>query len=283
MRKAISAATLLAELDRREAELADIEARFVDLRSRYQSVWDALSNDKPLSKARKPKKKRKQRPRLPANMEVNPKDVDLTGTNTSFEKLVRIAEVAPNQEVNLSLAIRLLITLGVIPQSKFNSTRTTLHNAVRKRDSGFRRIRPGWYQYSPSNVKEVPPVQWLAGEIDYAGSPNIGQKLVRMAKHTVDGRLEPQQTARRLIQDGESSQRLDSLGRLVRQSLRRNASFRELKDEWFELAGFSPRSESQAPFGQVEDVEPDTVPSRGVSGPYMGANGSMNGNIPDQP
>ena len=58
MRKSRNVKSLLAELDRREAEIADIEARVVNLHSRYQSVWSALSNDRPLSGATKPPKGR---------------------------------------------------------------------------------------------------------------------------------------------------------------------------------------------------------------------------------
>ena len=211
-------------------------------------------------------------------MGLGPKDVDLTGAKTSFEKLVRIAEVAPNNEVNLTQAINLMIALGTIPPSKFHSTRTTLHNAVKKRENGFKRLRPGWYRYVPSKVGQLPPVQWRDGEIDYAGCTNIGQRLVRMAKITADGKLEPEQAAQRLIQDGESSQRADSLARLVRQSLRRLSHFRELEDDWFELSDFSSLSASETLLQQVADIEPGTIPSRGVSDPRSMTSGSMNGN-----
>ena len=281
MRNSRNVKGLLAELDRREAELGDIEARVRDLDSRYQAVWAALTDDRPLPKATKPSKKKQRQPRVQGTMGVEPKDVDLTGANSRIEQLVRIAKVAPNHEVNLTQATRLLIAIGAIPKSKFDSTRTTLHNAVRKGENGFNRIRTGWYRYIPSKDTRVPPVQWREGDIDYAGCSNMNQRLVRMAEHTVDGRLEPEQTAQRLLQDGQSSQRLASLARLVTHSLRKSPHFRELDDDWFELFDSHARPVSQSQPDTVADMESGTFHAPRVSGPHIVTNGSMSDNTSD--
>ena len=283
MRNSRNVKGLLAELDRRDAELGDIEARVRELDSRYQAVWAALTDDRPLPGATRASKGKKRQSRKKVDMCVEPKDVDLTGANTRLELLVRIAKAAPNNEVNLGQATKLMIAAGVISQSKFDSTRTTLYNAVRRRENGFRRVRSGWYRLTPSKVTRVHTVQWREGDIDYAGCLNISQRLVRMAGHTVDGRLEPEQTAQRLLQDGQSSQRLASLVRLVTNSLRKLPHFRELDEDLFELSEFPPRPVSQSQPDTVADMESGMFHAPRASDPNMTANRSMNGNISNDP
>ena len=207
--------SVLAELDRREAEVSDIEARVRNLDSRYKAVWAALNDERPLPKETKPGKRRKQQSRTRVNMGVEAKDVDLTGTTTRFEQMVRIAEAAPNNEINMTEVAKLLVALGIVSPGSLRSCSTSLHNAVKRHADHFRRVRKGWYLLTSPKVIQVPPVQWCEGDIDYVGCSNISQRLDRIAEHTSDGRIEPRQAAKRLIDDGHSAQRLDSLTHLV--------------------------------------------------------------------
>ena len=237
MQKSRNVKSLLAELDRREAELADIEARVRNLDGRYEAVWAALNDDQPLSKARKPRKRRKQQSEAPASMGVEAKDVDLTGINTRFEQMVRIAEVAPNNEINITQVAELLIELGIVSPDSLRTCSTSLYNAAKRHADHFRRVRKGWYRLTPPKVVEVSPVQWREGNIDYGDCLNITQRLERMAEHTTDGRIDPGQAAQRLIHDGHSAQRLDSLTRLVARSLMKNPLFRKIGNNGFEWIG----------------------------------------------
>ena len=273
--------SLLAELDRREAEVSDIEARVRNLDSRYRAVWAALNNNQPLPQETKPRKRRKQQSRARISMGVEAKDVDLTGTTSRLEQLVRIAEVAPNNEVNLTQSAELLVALGIVAPSSLRTCSTSLHHTLKRHADYFARIRKGWYRLTSPKVIQVPPVQWRDGDIDYVGCSNISQRLVRMAEHTTDGRIEPAQVAKRLLLDGQSSQRLDSLTRLVSQNLKKIPRFRQLDDNWFELVDFTPYHPLQSKPDHVaeRDTGASNIPI--VSPPYMSSNGTLNGSIRD--
>ena len=159
MSKSRNVKSLLAELDRRETEVSDIEARIRNLDSRYRAVWAALNNDQPLPQETKTRKRRKQQSRARVSMGVEAKDVDLTGTTTRFEQLVRIAEVAPNNEVNLTQAAELLVALGIVAPGGLRSCSTSLHNALKRHAGHFKRVRKGWYRLTSPKVIQVPPVQ----------------------------------------------------------------------------------------------------------------------------
>ena len=275
MRRSKNVKSLLAELDRRESDLADIEARVLNLDSRYQAVWAALNDDRPLKKTGQGKRRKRPTQAQPS-MGVRVEDVDLTGAETRFEQLVKIAEAAPNREVSINQAADLLVEAGVIPKKGVSNCRTSLYNAVKRRGDWFRRVREGWYRYTPPKEGVVvPPMKWLSCDIDYAGTSNLSQRLVRMADYTAVGRLEPEQTAQRLRQDGKSRQRLDTLTRLVRQNLVRNPRFREVGDDWYQLDDFTPEHlVSSAP----DDAGRDFNTLNGYQ--TSGHGSTLNGNIP---
>ena len=279
MRKSKNVKSLLAELDRREAELTGIEARVRNLDSRYKAVWAALTDDHPLPMETKPRNRKKRQSPVQHSMGVGAKDVDLTGAKTRLEQMVRVAEAAPNNEINMTQVTELLIAVGIVPPTRFDGCRTSLHNTVKKHGDCFKRVRQGWYRYTPPKVIEVSPVQWRDGDIDYADSSNLSRRLVRMAEHTSDGRLEPKQTAQRLRQDCKSSQRLDSLARMVTHNLRKNPYFREIRDDWFEWVDFTPHPSSHSEPDAVADRDSGILNTPMVSGPYMTPNGTLNGNI----
>ena len=275
MRQSKTVKTILAELDRREAELADIETRVQNLDSRYKAVWAALTDDRPLKKA-KSKNRKKRQTRTQPSMGVGLGDVDFTGAETRFEQLVRVAEVAPNREISINQVADLLVEAGHVPRSRVSNCRTSLYNAVKRHGDWFKRVREGWYRCTPPKEGVVvPPMKWMSGDINYAGTTNLSQRLVQMAEHTDDGRLEPEQTALRLIQDGKSRQRLDSLTRLVRKNLGLNPRFHEVGDDWYQRVDFTPEHPVRS--------EPDNT-----GGDFTTLNGyqvhrhgnPLNGNIP---
>ena len=277
MRKSKTVKTILAELDRQEAELADIEARVRNLDSRHKAVWAALSDDRSLPKARSGSGKRKKRsPQAQPSMGVRVEDVDLTEAKTRFDQLVRIAEAAPNREVSINQAADLLVAAGIVSKKGVSNCRTSLYNAVKRRGDWFKRVREGWYRYTPPKEGVVvPPMKWLPGDIDYARTTNLSQRLVRMAEHTADGRLEPEQTAQRLRQDGKSRQRLDSLTRLVRQNLVKNPLFREVGDDWYQRDDFTPGHQANT---EPDDAGRDFTTLNGYQASGHGS--TLNGNIP---
>ena len=163
-----------------------------NLDSRYKAVWAALNDDKPLPPTRKPTTRgRKQRSPSRDSMGVDVADVDLAGAETRFDQLVRIAEVASNNEVNLYQATKLLVAAGVVPADGFQNCRTALHNTVRRYNNCFKHVRRGWYRYVQPRAVSVTPIRWRDGAIDYSDDANLDQRLVKMAEHAADGRLEP--------------------------------------------------------------------------------------------
>ena len=274
MRKSTTVKNLLAELDRREAELADIETRVRNLDSRYKAVWVALNDSRPLPKARSVKRKKRQTREQPS-MGVGLGDVDFTEADTRFDQLVRIAESAPNREVSISQTAELLVTAGVVPRSRVSNCRTSLYNTVKRHGDCFRRVREGWYRYTPPKEGVVvPPMKWLPGDINYDGTSNISQRLVRMADYTADGRLEPEQTARRLVQDGKSRQREDSLVHLVRKNLNLNPRFREVGDDWFGRIDLTPGHTVRS---EPNDAGRHSTTLNGYQAP--GPGNALNGNV----
>ena len=279
MSKSRNVKSLLAELDRREAEVSDIEARVRNLDSRYRAVWAALNNNQPLPQETKPRKRRKQQSRARISMGVEAKDVDLTGTTSRLEQLVRIAEVAPNNEVNLTQSAELLVALGIVAPSGLRTCSTSLHHTLKRHADYFTRIRKGWYRLTSPKVIQVPPVQWRDGDIDYVGCSNISQRLVRMAEHTTDGRIEPAQVAKRLLLDGQSSQRLDSLTRLVSQNLKKNPRFRQLGDNWSELVDVTPDPPLQPRLDAVDEMDSGILNTPNAPQSYMTSSSTLNGHI----
>ena len=130
---------------------------------------------------------------------------------------------------------------------------------------------------SGPEVEEVPavqPMKWQSGSVDYRDATNIGQRLVRMAEHTQDGRMESSQVAARLCEDSQSSQRLSSLARLVKRTMRKHREFREIPRDWFQLV----RSVADA-----HEEYPNRATYRQgrheVSGPVEAPSGGRNGSI----
>ena len=81
---------------------------------------------------------------------------------------------------------------------------------------------------------EPKPMKWQLGSVDYSDASNLAERLIRLARHTQDGVMDPSQMASRLTADGQSSQRLESLGRLVRHTMRKHPEFREVHRGWFQ-------------------------------------------------
>ena len=277
MRKTATVKNILAELDRRETELADIETRVGNLDSRYKAVWAALTDDRPLPKSRSGSGKRKKRQtRAQPNMGVELQDVDLTRAETRFDQLVVIAEAASNREISINQVANLLVAAGIVQKSRIGNCRTSLYNAVKRHADWFRRVREGWYRYTPPKEGVVvPPVRWLPGDINYAGASNLSQRLVLMAEHTADGSLEPEQTAKRLIEDEQSRQQLDSLTRLVRKNLNLNPRFREVADDWYQRDDFTPGHPVRS---EPDDAGRHSTTRNGYQVPGPGS--TLNGHIP---
>ena len=110
-------------------------------------------------------------------------------------------------------------------------------------------------------------------------SLNLSQRLVRMARHTADGRLEAEQMARRLREDGKSRQHPNSLARLIRKNLNLNPLFRELGNDWFQLVDFTPGHPVRS---EPDDTGRDSTMLNGYQVPRLGRppGSALNGNYP---
>ena len=187
-------------------------------------------------------------------MGLRPEDVDLTGTETLESKVRRVAERAPHGQVNLTEMTDLLMSLGVTEYER-TRLRATLYQRLRRMPDA-RQIARGWWELgandervedlgdpesavSPNHVQlgtvvteqdeesdeapEPQPMKWQPGRVDYSGTNNLVQRLVRMAEHTLNHRMEAFQVATRLLADGQSAQRLPTLARLVSRSMRKHS------------------------------------------------------------
>lgn len=222
--------------------------------------------------------KKRLKPRRGRTMGLRPGDVDLTGAETLDEKVRRVAERAPNHEVNITEATDLLLAM-----KESSETRTQLRAMIHQRlgrSPEYRQIARGWWvlgraepneddsddtgsllsiraalqvtdRTDSANAEDVDvseaeevheemeapepkPMQWQLGPVDYSDASNLAERLIRLARHTQDGVMDPSQVASRLIEDGQSSQRLASLGRLVRRTMRKHPEFREVHRGWFQ-------------------------------------------------
>ena len=222
--------------------------------------------------------KKRLKARRGRTMGLRPGDVDLTGAETLDEKVRRVAERAPNHEVNITEATDLLLAM-----KESSETRTQLRAMIHQRlgrSPEYRQIARGWWvlgraepneddsddtgsllsiraalqvtdRTDSANAEDVDvseaeevheemeapepkPIKWQLGPVDYSDANNLAERLIRLARHTQDGVTDPSQVASRLIEDGQSSQRLSSLGRLVRRTMRKHPEFREVHRGWFQ-------------------------------------------------
>ena len=176
------------------------------------------------------------------SMNVVAEEVDFGGAKTTMQRLLRIAKASPSGEVCTIEVVDMLIDLGLVAPSSRESCRSYLHDQM-KQHPDFKRLRRGWFIYKGRSVagtdhenaspEEFNPMLWLPGDVDYGDATNLSRRLVHMAAHTQDGKIDPNQAAQRLTQDGQSYQQLSSLTRLVRQTMRKHPDFRELPNGWF--------------------------------------------------
>ena len=236
--------------------------------------------------------RRNRRPPGP-RMGVSVRDVDFREAESVTDRLKRVAEVAPHGEINMMQTAELLIDGGLTrSKSRFNVV-TTIHRAVKRSPDFVWLRRGWWQYVRPKTTKVVddttaaedtelasapvepdasevvgetdlasvpaepyvPPrtMQWLDGKVEYRGANTLRDKLLVMAQHTVDRTLEPRETSRRLLHDGQSTARQRNLERVVRRMLRDDPEFAELAlpTDWYQ---YRPRRER--PSGPSVEASP---------------------------
>ena len=186
------------------------------------------------------------------SMGVREEDIDMAGAATRWQQVLRIASASPTRMVSVSETIELMISSGVLPGNKRNSSRKWL--AAKLRDSpDFSPLQPGLFLFfgsAPSISGSADPetkdrprnqssmlssMEWMPGPIDYSKAKNLNERLVVIAQHTTDHLVEPTEVAARMRADGVSEQRRATLIGLVRRKLYNHPNFESADGGWFRL------------------------------------------------
>ena len=294
-----------------------------DLLRYLQDEEKALSGAVDFLAVRRTADTKRLKARTGRTMGLRPEDVDLTGAETLYEKVRRVAELAPNNEVNITETTDLLLAMNASQEIR-TQLRSMVHQRL-QRSSEYSQIARGWWvlgQGEPNEddsdhtgsllsmraalqvtdstdsanaedmdvseteevqmkVPEPQPMKWQPGTLDYSGASNLAERLVRLARHTQDGVMDPSQMATRLVEDGQSTQRLASLGRLIGHIMRKHPEFRAIhraECRWNESIPRQPAVQAKrTSSGESPSTASDS--SRSISDPSSGeaAIGGRNG------
>ncbi len=226
-------------------------------------------------------------------MGLRPEDIDLTGAETLGEKVRRVAEQAPSNEVNLTETTDLLLALGASDYDQGRLRAMVYQRFDRLPD--FEKIARGWWrlitevEQDESRAEEAFQPSEMELLVDLAESLNLGrldltstansmglraedldmegavtrwQQVLRIAAASPTTAVSVKETVDLLISLGllREAQR-ESTRKWVRTKLQESPDFRYDRPDWFTYIGGEPAKPVEAePEVQPQPVLPSSTP-----------------------